>query len=492
MEPRSIIFVTVDCLRADHTGFLGYNRPTTPFLDTLAKNGMTAKAVVAGAPTYYSFPALLASRPPLALGRDIVGLAPGEVSLAAVLKQAGYSTAAFSAANPYLSPRFGYDQGFDFFRDFLDSTPPPQLPSSTQSRRKVSVNSAVRRSFEALGMTEIYNDLYFQYCQRVAIPPAKSLDALRRFPAADVIVDLARSWLVSQQGPFFLWLHFMDPHSPYYPAPAALVDMGDARMTPQRARYVNESWNRSDISQRKLGQYRDEVVTLYDAGIRWVDRQLGRLVEMLRQTRRWDNCLFAFTADHGEEFLDHGGRYHAPVKATEELIRVPLLLHGAGLPSFAANAPFALLNLAPTLLEGVGLESPPEFYGRSQWQSLLHAGLPEEAVVIECVDGCTNPFYRKNRLGSRLLAICDARYKLVLRFGTGEEVLYDLQADPREQSPLERDVLPDVRGHLLRAAFEHLRRTNSIPSEGLRLAACVRDLRLELTSPHHANADHVA
>src|SRR5277367_3956391 len=120
--PRSLLLITVDCFRADHAGFLGYDRATTPFLDSLARESVIfSNAIVAGAPTYYSFPAMMASRYPLALGRDIVGLAPGEPTLASVLNEAGYATGAFLAANPYLSRRFGYDAGFEVFRDFLDA-----------------------------------------------------------------------------------------------------------------------------------------------------------------------------------------------------------------------------------------------------------------------------------------------------------------------------------------------------------------------------------
>ncbi len=94
---KSIVLITVDCLRADHVSFMGYERPTTPFLDSLASEAFVfPSAIVAGAPTYYSFPAIMASRYPLALGRDVLGLAPGEPSLASVLKRSGYATASFS------------------------------------------------------------------------------------------------------------------------------------------------------------------------------------------------------------------------------------------------------------------------------------------------------------------------------------------------------------------------------------------------------------
>src|SRR6478736_599958 len=123
VQPRSLILITVDCLRADHVGFLGYNRPTTPFLDCLAGESVVFEnAITAGAPTYYAMPPLLASRYPLALGRDVLGIAPEESTIASVLQESGFTTAAFSAANPYVCPRFGYDRGFEVFTDFLQGT----------------------------------------------------------------------------------------------------------------------------------------------------------------------------------------------------------------------------------------------------------------------------------------------------------------------------------------------------------------------------------
>src|SRR5437016_12472515 len=133
--PRSLILITIDCLRADHVGFLGYGRPTTPFLDSLAAESFVfSNAIAAGAPTYYSFPAIMTSRPPLALGREVIGVAPGETTLASTRQEAGYATAPFVAGNPYLSPRFGYDSGFDTFRHFLDCELPDQLTSTEAVR----------------------------------------------------------------------------------------------------------------------------------------------------------------------------------------------------------------------------------------------------------------------------------------------------------------------------------------------------------------------
>src|ERR1700674_1028363 len=121
-EQKSVILVTVDCLRADHCGFMGYRRPTTQFLDGIARESFVfPSAVVAGVPTYYSFPAILASRYPLNMGREVLGLAAGGKNLASTLKEDGHATAFFGAGNPYLSAQFGYDFGFDTFCDFMEN-----------------------------------------------------------------------------------------------------------------------------------------------------------------------------------------------------------------------------------------------------------------------------------------------------------------------------------------------------------------------------------
>jgi arylsulfatase A-like enzyme len=495
MKQKSIVLVTVDCLRADHVGFMGYDRLTTPFLDSLAgESFVVPAAIVAGAPTYYSFPAILASRYPLALGRDVLGLGPDEPTLASVLKQAGYSTASFGAANPYISARFGYEHGFDTFRDFLEDEPAP-LPEeqangaigngwASRLNRKLQ---KIRPALGPLGM--VYDELYFEYCQRVT-PVVDSLDGLRRFPAADVIVDHACTWLASVgDAPFFLWLHLMDPHSPYYPKDAALRLMGQAPVSPYRARYLNSYWNRSDLGPRRFARHRDEVIALYDAGVRWVDVQISRLIETLRGSSRWDNCIFAFTADHGEEFLDHGGRYHPPSRLMEELIRVPLLLRVPGsTKKEVAKSAFSMLHLAPTLLDAAQLTAPAAFEGGSHWDCLRQGVGFDGVAISECVAGCTNPFRPQNRMGPRVLSVRESRYKLVIQFdpvaeNLAVERLYDLDADPGEQAPLAPATQKPVRRRLLEIAREHLRRSREQRDPQTRLQARLRELRLEWKKP---------
>jgi arylsulfatase A-like enzyme len=488
-RPKSLILITVDCLRADHVGFMGYHRPTTPFLDSLAADSFVVPtAIVSGAPTFYSFPGLMASRHPLALGRDIIGIAPDETTLAGTLRESGYATAAFIAANPYLSSRFGYDQGFDLFRDFGGQEPRMEAATIACAHARSRLNQSLEqfsRKFKPLSAA--YDELYFEYLQHVANPRPDSLDALRRFPASNVIVDQAKAWITTVgDRPFFLWLHLMDPHSPYYPTDEALALMGDDDLTPSRASYLNAFWNRGELGASRLRRYHGDVLALYDAGIRWVDKQVAGLVETLRESRLWDECTLAFTADHGEEFLDHGGRYHPPANLKEEIIHVPLLLRVPGAAkSEVAAAPFSHLNLSPTVLEAMGLRPPAEFKGRSLWTELQSGWGWNDTAIVESVGTCTNPYDSADRMRGRTLVIREKRYKLVLDFDRNREELFDLATDPGEHKPLTANYEKEIRRRLLQQARHHLENSLHFEHSPLRLSGRLAELRLELPQLTH-------
>lgn len=496
-KKRSLVLVTVDCLRADHVGFQGYSRPVTPFLDSLAKqSAVFSNAIVAGAPTYFSFPAIMASRHPLGLGREVLGIAPNEPTLATVLKDSGCATAAFLAGNPYLSARFGYEQGFEQFRDFLETALPEQSPAMAHRPGRWS---DLNRRIEAVSRhttltAAAYEELYFWYCQWYSGREDVSMDQLRRYPAANIIVDEAMSWLSGlRDGRFFLWLHLMDPHHPYYPPQEALSSLGLPSMSPRRARFLNSFWNRGDVGSLRLERYREEILSLYDAGVHWVDKQISRLVEFLQQRECWQETVLVVTADHGEEFLEHGARYHSPIGLPEQLIHVPLLIRAPEIRRAVSQVPFSLLHLAPTLVEAVGAEVPASFLGESRWEGINNGDLPEEPTVSECLDGCNNPFQIEDRLRPRLLAVRDRRYKLVIRFGEGKEDLYDLSSDLQERSPLQPEIEVGERIRLLQVAREHLRKTARNRHSGLAISARLRELRQSMDlKGKHAGAVEVA
>jgi arylsulfatase A-like enzyme len=232
-----------------------------------------------------------------------------------------------------------------------------------------------------------------------------------------------------------------------------------------------------------LKKHREAIVKLYDAGIRWMDTQVAHLADTLRQLGLWQDCVIAVTADHGEEFLDHGGRYHPPSRVTEELVRVPLLLHGPGVPQVEVAEPFSLMHLAPTLLDLVDIPIPGNFRGRSHAGLLKNNGPRQTDAIVECISGCTNPFVAENRLHGRVLAVREARYKMVMDFNSTEEKLFDLRADPGELRPIPTEEQKPVRRRLLERARQHLSDSLRSRDDDYRMAARLRDLRLEWTNP---------
>ena len=260
----------------------------------------------------------------------------------------------------------------------------------------------------------------------------------------------------------------------------ALNLMGQSHVNANRACYLNSYWNRGDLKENRLQRQRENVIALYDASIRWVDAQAASLVEKLRELKLWESCVFALTADHGEEFLEHGGRYHSPAKLTGELIQVPLLLRSPGINSVrAVDGMFSLLHLGPTLLEAVGSVAPASFYGRSYWTQLQKGQNGDGPAIIECIATCNNAFRPEDRLGARILAVQGTGYQLVLDFRTGEAQLFDLKSDPNQQSPLPQSAEKSIRRRLLEVARKHISSLTQSRNQDLRLAAYLRNLRLE-------------
>jgi arylsulfatase A-like enzyme len=172
----------------------------------------------------------------------------------------------------------------------------------------------------------------------------------------------------------------------------------------------------------------------------------------------------------------------------EELIHVPLLLRvpGTGKKELA-KSPFSLLHLGPTLLSAVDIAAPPAFQGRSYWPEVKEGAGWDMPAISECVQGCSNPYRRENRLGPRVLSVREARFKLTLNFHPDDEslfdLLYDLESDPGEQVPLAPSVQKAVRGRLLQSARDHLRRFVDERNRRDEVQTRLRDLRLEWARP---------
>jgi arylsulfatase A-like enzyme len=308
--PRfNVVLVSIDTLRADHLGCYGYPRPTSPNVDAFAAGAVTFTQAIAQAPsTLHSHASMLTSllpqhhRASWAAGTP---LPDDALTLAEVLRDAGYATAAFTGGGQ-MHRIFGLDQGFELYEQ----------------------------------------------------PHAATFAAT---------VEAAFPWLEEHAaGPFFLFLHSYETHHPYTPDPGFLAALGDDydgalpdTISVDLLRRINAGEVRIDEADLA------HIVTAYDAEIRSADAGFGALVERLRALGAWEPTMVVFTSDHGEELGERdkvGWHSHS---LYDELLRVPLIIklpHGA-FAGTRVERQVRGLDLPPTVLGTLGVPSPPQFEG---------------------------------------------------------------------------------------------------------------------------------
>jgi len=396
--PPNVIVVLLDTLRADRLGVYGRKPSLTPRIDAFAEGATVFDHAYAHAPwTLPSVASLLTSRTPDrhgaggAKGRFTTMTAEGE-TLPEVFGGAGYATGAVTNVL-FLGPRFGAMRGFD------------------------TVDHVSPRDNQLLRI-------------------------------AEVTTDTALSWIDRRKGaPFFLLVHYFDAHLTYDPpAPyrALHASPEDASARSHVFGHVNEivAFRRGELELSSDTISRLEQ--LYDGEVAYMDAEVGALLDGLEERGLLDEAVVVITADHGEEFEDHGGFEHGHT-LYDELLQVPLVVRRpAGATPARNDATVRLIDVAPTLVELASLERPASFTGTSLVPQLDGAAGDERAVVS-----------LGNMWGPSGRAIRRGRYKLI-ESAEGEIVgLFDREADPEEQTDL-RAVKPEVTAALREALAREL------------------------------------
>lgn len=417
----NLVLLTVDCLRADRLGCLGYERALTPHIDKLAnESALFTRAFATGPRTTESFPAILASTYPLAFGGTFA-LPEHLVTLAAMLRTEGYATGAFHS-NPFLLSRFGFGQGFEHYWDSHEATGMSSklgarvMPRLRQDSRLYRLLRRLVRSFEARAGVSYY---------------VRAEEVNRR----------ALQWLAGVAQPFFLWVHYMDMHYPLNPPEHCIrqVHPGGIPRRQQGRLMVRTIEEPGAVTEAEAEAYRD----LYDAGLLYVDESVGSLLDALAQMGQLDQTIVALTADHGEEFREHGDfghglQIHVPgvdsvrIKLYDELLHVPLLLRaaGAGVRPGRIDALASLIDLGPTFLDLLGLRPVESWQGVSLVPLLWgDGGSLREEVYSEYAIRREGPW-------QPVVSCRTARWKYIHDGAFGRHELYDLEADPAERHDL--------------------------------------------------------
>ncbi len=425
---RNIVLVTVDSLRWDAVGFGGAVRVRTPALDRFAGSGTVFSLAIANGPrTQASFPSILCSLYPLVAG-EREGLPSEAATLGEVLQGAGYRTAAFNPSNPFLTRETGYQRGFDLFVDFWDVH-----PRRGAAGRSGSTKALRRRFHDAIGRRSLAALMLYQ---------AALQGEGGQYLTGPVIAEQGLAWAREQEEPFFLWLHFMDVHYPYTPLPGQ-------RTAVDRLRYLAAL---GLLTAGRRARAHRELRRLYDRRVELVDGILGRFLDGLAAAGLEKSTVVVFTSDHGERFGEHGAYAHGP-DLYDELLRVPLVIRGPGVPvALEVRAQVGLIDLAPGLLDMMEIQAPSSFMGRS-FLPLLNGG--ESGDDAHVFSEAMHSGRRESRTGVpdrfRVMSCRNPRWKLIVDEEGPSEELYDLEHDPGERTNLlleREDVARELRDRL--------------------------------------------
>jgi arylsulfatase A-like enzyme len=432
-----VILVSIDTLRADALGLYGYERFTSPTLDMLAAEGAVFDDASTTAPwTLPAHASMLTGLYPASAGvltsRHVM---PAQVpTLAGRLNEAGFITAA--VVNSIWLKKDNYE---------------------------------VTRDFEKYLWIE---------------------EDVRRASPSTWVSDQALIWLRErpQDRPMFLFLHYYDVHADYRSLPAyerlfvepydgdvegtaleiiqANVDpvweaycrdnFSEARCTGQSVHeglVLDESFERRHFSEADLRHLRN----LYDAGVRQIDAELGRLFGSLRESGDLDDALVFVLSDHGEEFGEHGRTDHMRTQY-QEVVRIPFLIRGPGVPAGARfDTPVSLVDIAPTVLSYAGIEPSLPLDGRDLsplWRGGDTSMLRSRLIFQDAGYGSATSHHLDELLpvAPRTMAVRRDRFKLYYdKRADPAYVLYDLDTDPaetRDVSAAHREVTAELRAIL--------------------------------------------
>lgn len=376
-----IILITIDALRADHLGVYGYDRPTSPSIDAFARGAVVVRDHISQAPytkasmaslftglfptthkvvtTSVTFAAAMTGHVATTLPTtDVLDV---EIStLAEQLAAAGYQTVGLDT-NPFLLREFGFAQGFADYEFLSDES---------------SVFSSA------------------------ADVAARALQVIDRR-------DRSR--------PLFVWFHLMEPHSPYTPA-ESFRHMFPARSPPLLV--PPDTMPPWIVLNGSSDAHLYEA--LYDAEIREADDALGAFFAGLRSRRAFDSSIVVLTADHGEEFFDHGGFEHNRT-LYEEMIRVPLIVAAPGLEPGIREVQTQAVDVMPTLLVQAGARVPDGLHGADIWSVLQGRSRGER--------------YAYSEIAGTLYSLRTREWKLISSL-QGAHHLYRINMDPREREDL--------------------------------------------------------
>lgn len=388
----NVILILVDTLRADHLSSYGAKNNTTPAIDGLAADGTRfAKAYSQASWTRPSVATIFSSLYPSSHRaiHKADALPDAVVTLAEVMQGAGYATVGF-ANNINVAPLFGFQQGFDQYV-FLE---PEFFFGATESAAQLTIYNQLRLVRERYISQKKWVENYYQ--------------------PADVVSKHGLDWLAARDParPFFMLLHYMEPHDPYFVHP-----------------YNGEAYARV-ANPNPDPAMADKYRAAYEGAIRFLDDELAKLFAELKAKGIYDESLILLTADHGEEFQEHGGWWHGTTLYDEQLA-VPLLVKAPkGGPTGVVNDHVvSSLDIAPTIIAAAGIPVPQAMVGKALGLAADAPAPRDHAFAENELEGNSLQAYRSG--GMKVIHANPGNPR-----GLPDHQLFDVVADPGEQKDL--------------------------------------------------------
>jgi arylsulfatase A-like enzyme len=413
----NVVLITMDTARADHFSVYGYERDTTPHLRDFAREATVyTRAIAASDMTLSSHASIFTGFYPSWHGAYVVPadhpygrpLSSQSLTLAEVLRSNGYRTAAVAANQGYLQPSMGVIKGFEV-KDvhgparLCSAFPTPYLRDGARHVLSLVMDTS---AFEALSL--------------------RATDINQR--ALGMLQETGR------EGPFFIFINYMDSHMPYVP-PAPFNSRFEGR-DPHFKPYADHMrlTGAVDYGQRHVSAAeRKHLISQYDGGIAYVDSEIGNLVARLREWGLYENTLIIITGDHGEAFGERDILQHTRGSAYQDQIHVPLLIKYPGQHEARRSDDLVShVDLMPTVLDVAGYTTPPGLQGRS-----LRLPLAEDSGAVYAEARAAGALSISPRFRGVRRAIFAGSWKLITST-EGQPELYDLAADRDETHNLYR------------------------------------------------------
>jgi arylsulfatase A-like enzyme len=431
----NVLVIVLDAVRARDLSVYGYHRKTTPELERWGKTGVQFDRAFSTSPwTLPSHASMFTGYHPhqMAAGWE-TPLETEPLTLAEILRARGYATAGFVANTAYCSWQSGLGQGFLHYEDY-DVSPVTAVRGASIGSYYYLVHSYLEPRFRES-----------RRLRNITLPHPNQNKVGREINTAFL------RWLdKAEPRPFFAFLNFMDGHTPYLPAKGFA---GRFRTPDQPGVDYSRAWPEAPkerltpaLLEKKRNEYNDSIAEL--------DSYIGSLLDALKQRGKLDNTLVIITSDHGEEFaehdlVNHGNSLYAPS------VEIPLLLF---FPSRIPEArriavPVSLIDLAPTILDLVGVEAPPGFAGRTlarHWNGAATlAGTVQDTLIWSVGRVRNQPDWYPASQGD-LYALATDSLRYLLNMGSGREELFDFRRDTLEQ----HDLAQTPEGKLALPAFK--------------------------------------